>query len=446
MVLSDCLVDLNRQTDSPPIYVGTVFNIPVSTYSLKITYQKCDGDLITDNYATMEVRKGGSLIATYNFHPGGDAVIFDNNNLCVGLTFFECKPIDPAQWWTAYRVWYNADPCLNVSCPDKCYGSDLWSMKCDPATGLCVQDVLKQAGSPICSATHYLDLKLHPHPWYTPQQAADKAILLIAEINGAITNWMTFLTGWTYLGTTIAADGTTVLIRIYLREESSAPAPASMHIHSLGGPITLGQIALVVVAIGFISVAVGTIFSAIFGPKDAGQDVGLKNGNVTAAGGQFSKGTLSDCATSCDVDSSLTQDQKAACIKKCYDDFFPRWKQYNEDLFPDADLTPLSDALVQIQNCYETYNSSGKTQQDYDTLKACMKLKSDEGIDKGNDNIINIYPPDAPAGSKEVPGAEDCWIPGLAGGCILSAKTGKTIAIIGGIVIGGVLIFSLIKK
>lgn len=333
-------------------------------------------------------------------------------------------------------------------CTDMCYGSDLWGMKCDPATGLCVQDALKQANSPICTATHYLDLKLHPHSWYTPQQAADNVIILIADINGAIMNWMTFLTGWTYLGTTIAVDGTTVLIRIYLKEELSVPAPASMHIQSLGIPITAAQIALAFVAIGVITVAIGTIFSAIFGPKDAGQDVGLTNNNITGAGSTFIKGAFAECETITCSDPSLTQDQKATCIKNCYDNLLIKWKEYLEDLYPDANHTPLDNAVTEIQNCYDTYNASAKTPTDYQALTACMQLKAEEGVDKDKDNVLIIYPPDAPAGSKIVPdtGTEDCWIPGLAGGCILTANTGKTIAIIGGLVIGGILVVSLIKK
>jgi len=42
---------------------------------------------------------------------------------------------------------------------------------------------------------------------------------------------------------------------------------------------------------------------------------------------------------------------------------------------------------------------------------------------------------------------EDCWIPGLTpGSCILTAKTGKTIAIIGGGAAGGYVLFKLIKS
>jgi len=52
-----------------------------------------------------------------------------------------------------------------------------------------------------------------------------------------------------------------------------------------------------------------------------------------------------------------------------------------------------------------------------------------------------------PTTQKCVQTAGDCWIAGFTpGSCILTAKTGKTIAIIGGMVIGGYIIFSLIKK
>jgi hypothetical protein len=40
----------------------------------------------------------------------------------------------------------------------------------------------------------------------------------------------------------------------------------------------------------------------------------------------------------------------------------------------------------------------------------------------------------------------DCWIPNPLGGCILSANSGKTIAIVAGLTVAGILVISLIKK
>jgi hypothetical protein len=60
---------------------------------------------------------------------------------------------------------------------------------------------------------------------------------------------------------------------------------------------------------------------------------------------------------------------------------------------------------------------------------------------------IGRYKSTSACTSFAVTAGEDCWIPGFTPfSCLLTAKTGKTIAIIGGVVIGGYLIFNLIKK
>lgn len=51
----------------------------------------------------------------------------------------------------------NIDRCAGVICPDKCIGPDLYLQTCDPTTGNCVQGALKEANSPICIATHFVE-------------------------------------------------------------------------------------------------------------------------------------------------------------------------------------------------------------------------------------------------------------------------------------------------
>ncbi len=411
MVLSDCLVDLNRQTDSTFMYVGTVFNVPESTYSLKITYQKCDGALITDNYATMEIRKGGSLIAAHDFHPGGDAVIFDNNNLCVSLTFFECKPIDPAQWWTAYRVWYNADPCVNVSCPDQCYGSDLWSTKCDPATGLCVQDVNK-GSSPICSATHYIDIHIRPNSWYTPQGAADEIITKLVDIDGAIVNIFSDVLDYQYLGTTIYSTSTEVIIRINLKQISTAPAS----VQALALPL-LAKIGIIIIIILSIIILIGIITKWNFGSVE-------KTYTEEEVGGLIN-GTIEEIEKNCETNFANDPVGYALCVKSAIGGS----TKSLGDFLNDPTITDAGDKAGQeIDRCIAQYNIDNDT----DKLKSCVT-----GQVTGVTGKIT---------EATTPSAEDCWIPGPLGGCILTASTGKTIAIIGGVVIGGILIISLLKK
>lgn len=57
-------------------------------------------------------------------------------------------------------VTIQSNPCMNVVCSDKCFGSDLWKMKCDPMTGLCVKDVVLEPNGLKCTGTHYIEYDL----------------------------------------------------------------------------------------------------------------------------------------------------------------------------------------------------------------------------------------------------------------------------------------------
>ncbi len=57
-------------------------------------------------------------------------------------------------------VTIQANPCLGIVCADKCFGTDLWGMKCDPATGQCVQDLVLETNSLKCTGTHYIEYDL----------------------------------------------------------------------------------------------------------------------------------------------------------------------------------------------------------------------------------------------------------------------------------------------
>lgn len=57
-------------------------------------------------------------------------------------------------------VTIQANPCLNIICSDKCFGSDLWRMKCDPTTGQCIQDAMLETSSLKCTGTHYIEYDL----------------------------------------------------------------------------------------------------------------------------------------------------------------------------------------------------------------------------------------------------------------------------------------------
>jgi len=328
-------------------------------------------------------------------------------------------------------------PCQNRGVVSECFGADMWWVKCDPATGTCVQDILRQANHPVClGATHVLELTIKPHSWYTPQGAADELISKMNDINGAIMNAMSFLTGWSYVGTVISTDANYVYLKVYMRENIPA--------------LTLGNIALVVIPLAVIVGVVGTfvISATKWGILDA-PVTGLTNGDLTNAIDKYMKKELDDCRdVKCVVDPPLTQDQKASCIKVCMENELDNVKGLLSDILPDADTTPLDVGITDIQNCYDIYNSSEKTEADFQAVSECMGRKAKEGVTGTTTNINITYPPDAPAGvTKDDLAAEDCWISSpISTGCILTAKTGKTIAIVSGVVIVGYLIFSLIRK
>jgi hypothetical protein len=413
MVLSDCLVDLSLQTDTPNMYVGTIFNIPESTYSLKITYQKCDGALITDNYATMEIRKSGALIGVHDFHPGGDPVLFDNNTLCIALGVFECQPIDPSQWWTAYRVGYNPDLCLNVSCPDQCYGSDLWSMKCDPATGLCIQDALKQSNSPICSATNYIDIHIRPNSWYSPQGAADEIVTKLVDIDGAIVNIFSDILDYQYLGTTIYSTSTEVVIRINLKQISTAPAPMQTLVLPL-----LAKIGIIIIIILSIIILIGIITKWNFGA--------VEKTYTKEEVGTLINDTIKEIDKNCETNFASDPVGYALCVKSAIGGSTTTLGDFlNDPTITDAG----NQAGQQIDACIAQY----KIDLDIAKLNECV-----------NGQVTDVTNKIKKATTPEQ--KEDCWIPAPLGGCILTASTGKTIALIGGVVIGGILIISLVKK
>ncbi len=352
----------------------------------------------------------------------------------------EFRPGDP--------IIIGQDPCINSPCKNlgvksECFGPDMWWVKCDPVTGACVQDVLRQANHPVClGATHVLEIPIKPYSWYTPQSAADDLITKMNDINGAIINAMTFLTGWSYVQTVISIDENYVYIKVYLRENiPTLAAPAAGAAPSA---------TLVISVLAVIGVLVGTfVVSAIkFGIWEA-PATGLTNGEIKEAIKNHSDHEIDNCrdVTCLGIDPPLTQDQIVWCMTICRKNALESGKNLVNDLLPNTDTTPMDIGISEVQKCYDIYNSSEKTEADYQAADECMNGKAKEAVDATGDNIDKEYPPDAPAGGTAAgSSAGDCWIPSPLGGCILTAKTGKTIVTIGGIAIGAYVIFSLIKK
>ncbi len=179
------------------------------------------------------------------------------------------------------------DPCIGISCTPACYYNDitqkfdLYSRKC--VEGLCIQDTLIEPDSIACSATHYLDINIKPHSWYTPGQVAEQIILKIIEIDGEINNILTGITGWQYLGVRVITETNRVIIRIYLRDITLSLSPSN--IVSMAAPIVVlvEKIAIIAIVIGAIIIFVGVIYAIylalttlqkLFGKDYTKQEVG----------------------------------------------------------------------------------------------------------------------------------------------------------------------------
>ena len=346
------------------------------------------------------------------------------------------------------------NPCNSISCPDKCYGTDLYYERCTktydsdciPTGYICEKDTLKKEDSPLCKiATHVLDLTISPYSWYSPQGAADYLITNLVSINGMIVNWLTPFTGWTFIYTEIIIVGTNVIIRVHLNDGSTAPAPSilsasNMNMQTLAVQLGIVEIGLIMAILGTICITVGipaaivltTILTGTkdpakqFTPEDVVKIVITDPDSIVAR-------QLEEC------DINFAAD--AAGLKLCYDSVM---KGAQDGLEDKLNLPPPTINIpTETQKCLDQYLIDSNW-TNYQTCLLAVKLAAGgELLD------AVICPPgeyyDITQGKCVT--TEDCWIPGLTpGSCILTAKTGKTIVIIGGVVAGGYLLFSLIKK
>lgn len=245
--------------------------------------------------------------------------------------------------------------------------------------------------SPGIVITHTLDLIIKPWSWYDPNGAAVEIIKKLADIDGTITNFFADygIIDYQYINTQVLTVGDNVVIRVNLRKTG---------LEGMAWPLLL-KAAIIVVAIGLIIVTIGWIYDYLFGE----QSQGLTNEKLTNAGEELIKGMMDDCEKKICIDPSLTQDQKVVCIKNCHDADLTRWKDYQNKIYPDADHTPLDTGKSEIQKCYDAYLTSNRSSTDYTNYLNCLKLQRENAIDKDKNNTIIIYPPDAPAGSKEKP-------------------------------------------
>lgn len=328
------------------------------------------------------------------------------DTICVGDNRYiaVCNPADPTGPCIAGTELIpptpdpTCNPCIDVTCNDICDGLDIWSQKCE--NGICVKDTLIEANSPNCPS-HRIDFHIRPWSWYTPDGAVTDLITKIADIDGTITNFFADIIDYRYINTEIFRGGNEVIVRINIRQ-----LPSASGMYAMAWPLVLLKILTLVVLVGLIIIGIGMIYDYVWYliANPAALNPTLTNKDLTDAGNVLIKEQLNNCETVTCVDPSLTQDQKATCIKNCHDGILTPWKDYQKKIYPDADHTPLDDATLAIQTCYDTYMASTKTTTDYDTYLNCLKIERETNIDKDQDNTLKTYDPNASAGEKQKPG------------------------------------------
>jgi len=262
------------------------------------------------------------------------------------------------------------------------------------------------------SVTNYIDIHIRPNSWYTPQGAAAEIITKLVDIDGAIVNLFSDVIDYQYLSTSIITTSEDVVIRINIKHISGMP------FQTLAAPL-LAKIALLIILLLLIIIFIGVITKWTFGA--------VEKTYTKEEVGTLVKATITEIEENCETNFVNDPVGYALCVKSG----IAGATTTLGDFINDPTVIDAGDrAEQQIDACVAQYNI------DFDVakLKDCVKWQVTE---------VNNYITESTISST---GVEDCWIPGLAGGCILTAKTGKTIAIIGGVVIGGILIFSLIKK
>jgi len=290
--------------------------------------------------------------------------------------------------------------------------------------------------------THTLELRMRPWGWYSPNGAASELIKKLSDINGWCLNLASSLTDWEYIKTDIVTDGSDVLLQMRYKCTSTLSSLAAPVAGGVG--VIIAKVILILSTLLLILATIGIITdwkffqreedptkSPIYTPPPKELEPGIEDvvkdtGDICFSGLPANP-TCGDLSTyaNCLKASHVGVYGVLTTINPNYEEFQKTYDKYldiytNLAATCNADIpgqTP-SEILAKIIQQQEAYII--QIQEDFAELQ---KLYEGEDI---------------------IP---DCWIPSPVGtGCILTAKTGKTIAIVSGVVIGGYLIFSLIKK
>ncbi len=158
-------------------------------------------------------------------------------------------------------------------------------------------------------------------------------------------------------------------------------------------------VAILYVALALLVYSIGSIISIELNKKSTG----LNNQQLTNAGTTYVQSDIADCVAAVEA-QNITQDQKAALITDCNRNNLGNWlDKYQKSVYPDADHTPLTTGITNVNSCNATYMASAKTAADYAAFKACLSSASTTAIQEDQKKTLEVYKPTAPATLKEVP-------------------------------------------
>lgn len=284
------------------------------------------------------------------------------------------------------------DPCIGVTCPDTCVGSDLQHYTCDslydsnniPIGYECVPDGSPIPNSPACAATHNLDIYVRPHSWYTPGGAASQITNILANVSGAIINGMAEagLTNWAHLDTSIITETDRVIIRVYLKEItpslsfstyptllSTCPTLSSTcpEIRTLA----LGPWVIIAIAIGVVIIGIGIIVGyALYKAAMTLLGETYTKGQV----GQYTNDILTKTITNCTTNYPTDPVGYANCVKSGIQSV----TSAGQDFFNDSTIGQSGQtAASNINNCIADYNNpSSPKYHDSTILKTCVDTQN----------------------------------------------------------------------
>lgn len=388
-------------------YAIKISNIHSDTEGIEVTIDDVEFFDITEGYNSKIM--SNNVILSHHLVSKN----INNNTAVINITT-STNPCDP-------------NPCTDQIC------NIIYDVQRIPTGYECVHDV--------DTTTHFLDLIISPYSWYTPQGAADYLVTNLVGINGAIMNWLTPLTGWTFLHTEIITDGSNVIIRVHLNDGSVALSPtifSASDIQTLAAPVAAAEIIILAAVAGVIFIAVGVVFAVTLikfstGTKDVEKQFTPED--VVKLVISAPDSIVARQLVNCDTNFA----GNAVGLKGCYDSVIAGAQ---DGLSDKLNLPPPQvESPVETQKCVDQY----AIDSNWENYQTCLrKVKDKAGEELRNEvTCLSGQHFDISQG-KCVQTADDCWIPSLTpGSCILTASTGKMVAIV---IIGGYLIFRLIKK